>query len=624
MPGLSGNLGAFHAYDEWDLGFGRGTVPDIGSAIVLDATSKNQYGHIGVVISAIQEENGKWSLLVNESNWEGKEVARCSVKYSFDPIAMTALHEFGNNGAFGATNYPVRGFVYGRTFVDLSSSQANGSNNNSGDSGNGASTGGEGSNDSGSDDSNDSGSGNSTPPTILPLGASIASFDFRDYSGSTPQSSIIGTDITEEEFLTATATSNPNLKLLYEGMKNNAKFKSIIEKVFQLAPSNTPPTIVLADDRTQNDGAGIHAFYDPNENELILGQNYFESQRDHYKAEDFLNGILSTLIHELTHSEDNLHSLATGISLYGPDEAHYGTEILSTEVAYIEGIPDFYEAYFFPEAFGGQQYFMSACGFRREDANSTPENPSYNGKGASLSCPNGDFIEYDSDSMSADEYFMIENIFASILLEFALRSDGGFDIVHKAIQNLNPDSTTIRGSNSPDSLSVLQEIIDVIEADFDAETATQHKTALMLIVDALSAFKLTPQEMSEKLGITLEEINEYYAKETSGTNLRELLLSKASTDVDASNQPVHFNPFQLFDDSLLVASGFDLRRKDPSVDGLLAGVHYSSGSSTATNNESTNGLAASERDFHDHDDEHDESPINNDSNNIDSGNILRF
>ncbi|MCJ8344876.1 hypothetical protein MJH12_04995, partial [bacterium] len=470
----------------------------------------------------------------------------------------------------------------------------------------------------------DTGGTGDTDPVVLPLGASISAYDFRDYSNGDPVSSIIGTDITEQEFLNAAATSNPNLKLLYEGIKNNTKFNTVIQKIFQLAPSNNPPKIVLADDRAVNGGAGIHAVFDPNANELILGQSYFESQRGFYKAEDFVKGILATLVHELTHSEDNLQSIDNGVSPYGPDGAHYGTEILSTEIAYTEGMADFYEAYFFPESFGGQQWFMAACGFRKEDANSTVQSPSYNGKGANLTCNSStnDFIEYDDASLSADDYFKIEYVFASILLEFSYRNSGGFDIVHKALQNVNPDSETFRDGDSADTLSVFKEIVNVIETDFSTDTANEFKGNFMLIVDALSAFKLTPLEMSQKLGISLEEVTAYYEKTESGQNARDFVSGIADSDVDASGQAIKYNAFQVFDDSFLLSVGFDLSRKDPAVSGLLAGTFYSSSGSSAPFKESGDFLSASEKETIELEHEHEDGESNED--NRASGNVLGF
>jgi surface antigen len=108
MPGLCNHAdcGAHHAYDDWNLGFGKGKVPKVNSIMVLDNNNGLPVGHVAVVVSVHDNNNGTYRLLVQESNWDLDENIDCSVSYEFNADTLTVTR----NG--GRSSYTVRGFIY--------------------------------------------------------------------------------------------------------------------------------------------------------------------------------------------------------------------------------------------------------------------------------------------------------------------------------------------------------------------------------------------------------------------------------------------------------------------------------------------------------------------------------
>ena len=121
------DLGAYHIYDLWDYGYGRGSVPHKNSLMVLDKWGSNPYGHVGIVRNITKHDDGTYDLYVDESNWytyEGKGDHRIikNAHYFFDSNNMRVKREWNSKGymhpvgevnsPLGSSWYPVRGFVY--------------------------------------------------------------------------------------------------------------------------------------------------------------------------------------------------------------------------------------------------------------------------------------------------------------------------------------------------------------------------------------------------------------------------------------------------------------------------------------------------------------------------------
>ena len=130
-PKIGGDLGAYHIYDLWDYGYGRGRIPKINSLMVLNYWSSNPYGHVGIVRNIIKHDDGTYDLYVDESNWYGKRINGKyygdhriikNAHYFFDSNHMRVKREWNSNGymhprgevnsSLGSSWYPVRGFVY--------------------------------------------------------------------------------------------------------------------------------------------------------------------------------------------------------------------------------------------------------------------------------------------------------------------------------------------------------------------------------------------------------------------------------------------------------------------------------------------------------------------------------
>ncbi len=108
MPGLCNHndCGAYHAYDDWNLGFGKGKFPKKNSIMVINRGNGLPVGHVAVVVSVQDNNDGTYNLLVQESNWDLDEKIDCAVSYSFDADTLTVRREGGQR------SYNIRGFIY--------------------------------------------------------------------------------------------------------------------------------------------------------------------------------------------------------------------------------------------------------------------------------------------------------------------------------------------------------------------------------------------------------------------------------------------------------------------------------------------------------------------------------
>ena len=53
---------AYKIFGSWDYGFGDGPDPAENSLIILNPTTKNLYGHVGIVRGVIPLADGKYEL----------------------------------------------------------------------------------------------------------------------------------------------------------------------------------------------------------------------------------------------------------------------------------------------------------------------------------------------------------------------------------------------------------------------------------------------------------------------------------------------------------------------------------------------------------------------------------
>ncbi len=108
MPGLCiyGDCGAYHAWEEWDLGYGKGSIPAKKSILVLDK-GRLLFGHVAIVKDLQRNADNTYTLTVDESNWDRDELIDCGVRYTYFPKTSRAIRE-GSRKV-----YDVAGFIYG-------------------------------------------------------------------------------------------------------------------------------------------------------------------------------------------------------------------------------------------------------------------------------------------------------------------------------------------------------------------------------------------------------------------------------------------------------------------------------------------------------------------------------
>lgn len=110
MPGLCiyADCGAYHAWESWDLGYGRGRMPANKSILIMGKGSL-RFGHMAVVLDHKRNGDGTYTLTVYESNWDRDELIDCNVRYTYFPETSKVIRE-GR-----AKRYDVAGFIYSET-----------------------------------------------------------------------------------------------------------------------------------------------------------------------------------------------------------------------------------------------------------------------------------------------------------------------------------------------------------------------------------------------------------------------------------------------------------------------------------------------------------------------------
>lgn len=108
MPGLCiyADCGAYHAWDAWDLGYGKGQLPAKNSILIMDKEPL-LFGHVAVVTDRQKNADGTYTLTVNESNWDRDELIDCNVRYTYMPDSSSIIRQ-GTEKV-----YDVAGFIYG-------------------------------------------------------------------------------------------------------------------------------------------------------------------------------------------------------------------------------------------------------------------------------------------------------------------------------------------------------------------------------------------------------------------------------------------------------------------------------------------------------------------------------
>ncbi|MEE2923512.1 MAG: CHAP domain-containing protein, partial [bacterium] len=527
------DCGAKFAYlsDLWDLGYGKGVTPRKNSVAVW-YSQNSDYGHMAVVYDVVENPNGTYNILIHDSNWTGNETQMCAIPYEVDTSTMQTLRNGNPNPK------TLIGFIYGES-ADTDSSgdgSTTGGSFTAGSTDGGILAGGPAAGGSGgtgttgltgdsSNDQTDINNGNVTASPVT-LGLSVSSIVFTEYGVSQniiTNSQVIGTDISESDFLQANQQTNPALVSLYNGIKNDADFKYIAELALAINPNQPMPRLILADDNQVNQGNGITPQYNPNTNEIILGNAAF--------SQNTLMEMKVIAIHELAHSQQKIRVFDME-QLYGPDGQHYATEITSLTGAYVEGYAEFWQAYYEPSEWAKFQFGMSHCGFRREGSNSTVQNPEYNGiVGASLSCE--DMIPWTS--LEKEDFFKIEGLIASILLEVALRIPDGFPKLIQALVLENNEGTT-----SIDILNMLGQIL-----------SDEDNARYLLILDVMTNFQYSLDELKQISGTTNLTIEGFTYDQPmallGGLTGRDLIMQEARKTVDSNGFVVHYNGFHALD-----------------------------------------------------------------------------
>jgi surface antigen len=110
MPGLClyEDCAAYHAWDAWDLGYGKGHLPEKESILVLDKRPL-LYGHVAVVSDWKRNADNTYTLTVCESNWDRDELIDCNVRYTYFPETSEIIREGRSK------RYDVAGFIYSDT-----------------------------------------------------------------------------------------------------------------------------------------------------------------------------------------------------------------------------------------------------------------------------------------------------------------------------------------------------------------------------------------------------------------------------------------------------------------------------------------------------------------------------
>lgn len=110
MPGLClyEDCGAYHAWEAWDLGYGKGHLPEKKSILILDKRPL-LFGHVAVVSDWKRNADNTYTLTVCESNWDRDELIDCNVRYTYFPETSEIIREGRSK------RYDVAGFIYSDT-----------------------------------------------------------------------------------------------------------------------------------------------------------------------------------------------------------------------------------------------------------------------------------------------------------------------------------------------------------------------------------------------------------------------------------------------------------------------------------------------------------------------------
>jgi len=107
MPGLCiyPDCAAYHAWETWDLGYGKGLMPADKSILIMDKGSL-LFGHMAVVMDHKRNADNTYTLTVHESNWDRDELIDCNVRYTYFPGTFKVIREGRRK------SYDVAGFIY--------------------------------------------------------------------------------------------------------------------------------------------------------------------------------------------------------------------------------------------------------------------------------------------------------------------------------------------------------------------------------------------------------------------------------------------------------------------------------------------------------------------------------
>lgn len=108
MPGLckfNKDCGAYNAYQNWNLGYGKGKIPFSNSIMVIAKQKNLPLGHVAKVKSVFIDSYGLYQMKVDESNWTLDENMSCDVHYSYNP-ANNMIKRYGGR------EKSLAGFIY--------------------------------------------------------------------------------------------------------------------------------------------------------------------------------------------------------------------------------------------------------------------------------------------------------------------------------------------------------------------------------------------------------------------------------------------------------------------------------------------------------------------------------
>jgi hypothetical protein len=110
MPGLClyADCGAYHAWESWDLGYGKGLLPEKKSILIMNKGTL-LFGHMAVVVDHKRNADNTYTLTVCESNWDRDELIDCNVRYTYFPATAKIIREGRSK------SYDVVGFIYSDT-----------------------------------------------------------------------------------------------------------------------------------------------------------------------------------------------------------------------------------------------------------------------------------------------------------------------------------------------------------------------------------------------------------------------------------------------------------------------------------------------------------------------------